>query len=76
MDTLRQKIDATRRADTRDDATAETRAAKESERRRREKIRERNRELWIDHYRALAESLALRSAEFQRKARALEEAGA
>jgi hypothetical protein len=46
-----------------------------SEHQRQKKIREANRVLWINHYATLAESLALRSAEFQRRARALEQNG-
>ncbi len=70
--TLVEKIAAIRRADTRADASAESSAAKLSEDQRNERVRERNRVLWINHYATLAESLALRSAEYQRRARALE----
>ncbi len=72
MDTLRQKIDTALIRDSQDEASAEANSAKLSERQRRHKIREHNRELWIDYYSNLAEALALRSAEYQRKARALE----
>jgi hypothetical protein len=52
-------------------ANGEARAAKESERERQAKTREQNGLLWIDYYMDLAESLALRSAEYQRRAHAL-----
>ncbi len=69
---LIEQIAKTMREDSRADATAESSAAKLSEHQRRKRIRERNRVLWIDYYATLAESFALRSAEFQRRARALE----
>jgi hypothetical protein len=51
--------------------TVKLEQAKESERERQAKTREQNGLLWIDYYIDLAESLALCSAEYQRRAHAL-----
>ncbi len=72
MDTLKAKIDTTRIRDSQDEASAEATSAKLTEHQRRQRIREHHRLLWVDYYMNLAEALALRSAEYQRKARALE----
>ncbi len=61
-----------RRSKAKDKANAAADLLSASENKRRKKIREANRVLWIKHYATLAESLALRSAEYQRRARALE----
>jgi hypothetical protein len=42
VDTLKEKLESVRRADSRVEATAETRAAKETERRHRDARREEN----------------------------------
>jgi hypothetical protein len=54
------------------ESDSEERRLRAQGRTRRAARRERNRLLWIDHYMNLAECLALRSAEYQRKAKALE----
>jgi negative regulator of replication initiation len=61
------------RSKARDKVNADADLLSASEHQRRERIRERNRVLWIDHYATLAESFALRSSEYQRRARALEQ---
>jgi len=60
------------RSKAKDKANLDADLLSASEHQRQKKIRERNRVLWIKHYAGLAESLALRSAEYQRRARALE----
>lgn len=70
---LLQKIESTRRADTRHELTAETRAAKESERQRRERIREENRILWAAHHWGLAASHIRLAQEHMAKGAALEQ---
>ncbi len=61
-----------RRSKAKDKANADADSWRISEYQRKNKRREHNRLLWIDHYATLAETLALRSAEYQRRARALE----
>jgi hypothetical protein len=63
------------RSKAKEKANADADFLSASEHQRRNKIRERNRVLWINHYATLAESFALRSAEYQRLARALEQDG-
>jgi hypothetical protein len=60
-----------RRANQREKANSLEAMWAASERKHKARIREQNRQAWIDHYARLAESLALSSAEFARKAKAL-----
>ena len=71
MSSFVEEVARTRRQDSRDEATLEAEHRKLTERQRHEARRSQNRALWIEHYLDLAEALALRSAEFQRKANAL-----
>jgi hypothetical protein len=60
-----------RRASAREQANAESFELREKERRRRQKIREENRQAWAEYYASLAECHALISAENERRARSL-----
>jgi hypothetical protein len=60
-----------RRASQREKANSLEAMWAASERKHKARIREQNRQAWIAHYSLLAESLALRSAAFARKAKAL-----
>ncbi len=74
MDKLESELDRLieRRAREAKDANAVEELWKQSKGAHQARRREANRVLWINHYATLAESLALRSAEYQRRARALE----
>jgi hypothetical protein len=61
------------RSKAKDKANLDADLLSASEHQRQKKIREANRVLWINHYASLAESFALRSAEYQRLARDLKE---
>jgi hypothetical protein len=74
VDKLESELDRLieRRSKAKDKANADADSWRISGYQRQKKIREANRVLWIRYYADLAESFALRSAEFQRRARALE----
>ena len=60
------------RSKAKDKANADADSWRISGYQREKKRREHNRLLWINYYATLAESLAMRSAEYQRRARTLE----
>ncbi len=66
-DTLLKKIAKTMREDSRVDATAESSAAKLSEHQRKDKRREHNRALWVQHHKTMAESHAAIAASHYEK---------
>ncbi len=61
------------RSKAKDKANADADLWRISEDQRKDKRREHNRALWIDFYMNQSEAFAMRSAEFQRRARALEQ---
>lgn len=71
MDTLRHKIDATRRQDSRDVATAEAASDKLAERQRREKMHRANRAAWAEFEMRQAEVHRQLSEEHEARALAL-----
>ncbi len=66
-----EQVARTRRQDSRDEATAETRAAKLNERQRRQRIRQENAAAWYEFEMLLAENHRKLSEEHEARALAL-----